>query len=1159
MFNREGNYKMKRKIIFVLTALLICLFSLSAVAIFTGCNCNGKNPDPDDEKTCKLRIVDAPDTLKVGSLKKLIYLLPNGEDYSKIVFESGNPSVATIDNNGNVEAIKPGQTVISGKYEEGKVEFTLNVIKDDTLPQLLFYNYVKESDIQIIEVGYKLNLSNYVFYNGRSFTDAQVDYSIDNKDIVFVENGVVTAKKQGDATITISANWRDFESPLLKKEIKIKVINESQILLEDGAATDITLYTVGSLDGKTYATSYDLAQKVRFIYNGKDLTASVTYSLENNKSDKDASVQAVSIDGNVLTAETYGSAKLVANAVDNGETVTGFVDVKIVRPVATRSETMYFSQVDNQIIKNDGTILDVVAFLGENVVQAYKNGNNSVGTPLTVENGNVSVIDDVQVREDCYLTLYTEKCGLALNVKAAYKVINELEDLNSLSLQTLPPVGGSRVYTKGYFLVSNDIKWDGKYYAKPAFRWYEVAGASFDGTLDGDGHTVEFGVSQGGLFGESALGTVKNISLIVKKVENVWSGDGMDSGDACNVILARRLYQMNIENVYAAYDIENFIPNVSSQGGGWAFLGFGGNTYGPNYKNVVLDLTKVKGVEDKVALGGVNAVYGVLYYDYNQDLYPCTANNVHVIWNVKNLGAFNNNVAENDNVAGANKMIGVIRHENYGSIKSYFDDNPDFLALFASCVDTELGFPYGMEDENHLVKNAISATVNGESGEKVIFDEGKSGEVYLGISFLGESQSVTLSHFSGDKIVTIQGSKIIYGGEYGAEKIQISATINGVKIELFVSVIVRSDLDLENLGEIIYDGEGDLPAVFGDSLKSYVITAIISKEDPTVTLYDGSVWNIERNETNEIITVKGIAYSGDKMIGLVDINMVYKIISKPEDLFSVQALGGVKIVKGYFLVVNDIDATGIEIRVPYGNAAALEGCFEGNFDGGGHTITFNLNPGGIFGQMRSGIVKNASFIVKSVGGPEKDSYEDIGKYAVLANYAQYMSLDNVYVKYDCEFTATNRIPSQGHTRGLGFFQFYFDWENPNARYMTNIILDLSKVTMVADETYHQYGVICAPFANGIQGTKEAYIYPSSMGNIHIIWGNKLLSSQVRNGELLHVAYASNDTYEKVGSEIAIQLNGVYRYDTYVEFASEISKVGNFRITADGVVWNDEIN
>ena len=416
-------------------------------------------------------------------------------------------------------------------------------------------------------------------------------------------------------------------------------------MLEDGAATDITLYTVGSLDGKTYATSYDLAQKVRFIYNGKDLTASATYSLENNKSDKDASVQAVSIDGNVLTAETYGSAKLVANAADNGETVSGFVDVKIVRPVATRSETMYFSQVDNQIIKNDGTILDVVAFLGENVVQAYKNGNNSAGTPLTVENGNVSVIDDVQVREDCYLTLYTEKCGLALNVKAAYKVINELEDLNSLSLQTLPPVGGSRVYTKGYFLVSNDIKWDGKYYAKPAFRWYEVAGASFDGTLDGDGHTVEFGVSQGGLFG--------------------------------------------------AYDIENFIPNVSSQGGGWAFLGFGGNTYGPNYKNVVLDLTKVKGVADKVALGGVNAVYGVLYYDYNQDLYPCTANNVHVIWNVKNLGAFNNNVAENDNVAGANKMIGVIRHENYGSIKSYFDDNPDFLAPFASCVDTELGFPYG--------------------------------------------------------------------------------------------------------------------------------------------------------------------------------------------------------------------------------------------------------------------------------------------------------------------------------------------------------------------------------------------------------------------------------------------------------------------------------
>lgn len=1145
---------MKRKIIFVLTALLICCFSFSAVMLFAGCNDEVEN---DGENTCELRIIDAPETLTVGSLKKLIYLLPDGEDYSKIVFESSNVNVATVDNNGNIEAIKQGSTVISGKYGKSKAEFTLNVIKDDVLPQLLFHNFVDESNVQIIEVGYKLNLSTYVYYNGRSFTDAQVSYSVDDNEVVSIENGVVTAKKQGEATITISAAWRDFDSPLFNKEIKIKVINESQIVLEDGAVAEVNLYTVNSFDGRTYVTTYDLAQNAKFIYNGKDLTSSTTYSLENNKSAEDASVQAVSINGKVLTAQTYGSAKLVASAIDNGETVTGSVDVKIERPVATRSETMYFSQVDNQIIKDDGTVFDVTALLGENVTSAYKNGKYAVGTPLTVESGNVTVLNDIDVREDCSLTLYTDKCGLALNVKAAYKVINELEDLNCLSLQTLSAIGGSRIYTKGYFLVSNDIKWDGKYYAKPAFRWHEVAGASFNGTLDGDGHTVEFGVSQGGLFGESAFGTVKNISLIVKKVENVWSGDGTDSGDACNVILARRIYNMNIENVYAAYDIENFSPNVSSQGGGWAFLGFGGNTYGPNYKNVVLDLTKVKNVADKVALGGVNAVYGVLYYDYDQASYPCTANNVHVIWNVKNLGAFNNNVAENDDVVGANKMVGVTRHENYESIKTYFDDNPNFLAPFADFVDTTSGFPYGMEDESHLVKNAVSVTVNGEAGEKVLFDEGESKDAYLGISFLGESQDVVLAYLSGDKIVTIDGSKISYGGVYGAEKVKISANINGVEIESVVSIIVRSKLNLENIGEITYDGEGDLRAVFGDSLKSYSITKIISKEDPTVTLYDGSAWNIERNETNEIITVKGIAYSDDAMVGIVDINTVYKMLSVPADLLSLQASGGVKVVKGYFLVVNDIDATGIEIKVPYGNGVALESSFEGNFDGGGHTITFNLNPGGLFGQMRSGVVKNVSLIVKSVGGAEKDSYEDIGKYAILANYAQYMSLDNVYAKYDCEFTATNRIPSQGHTRGLGFFQFYFDWENPNARYMTNVILDLSNVTLTADETYHQYGVICAPFANGVQGTKEAYIYPSSLGNVHIIWNNKLLSSQVRNGELLHVAYASNDTYEKVGSEIAMQLNGVYRYDTYAKFASEKTEVGNFKITESGVVWNGD--
>lgn len=258
-------------------------------------------------------------------------------------------------------------------------------------------------------------------------------------------------------------------------------------------------------------------------------------------------------------------------------------------------------------------------------------------------------------------------------VKVADTVINEQKDLKKLYCRSLPAMSFEDVY--GYFILSKDVKWDGEFVVCPPFRWswgnHVETGSRFFGTLDGDGHRLEYAVCQGGLFGYSLYGTVKNISLIIKAVREL-SEDAVgtyDSGDGNNLFLARRLYSpCVIENVYATYDIEDFTPNVGQDfSGRFHFLGFGGETFGPTFRNVVLDLSKVKGVNRQNFQE--KSIYGVVFFNVTNGEY---ADNVHVVWDVVQLKFWGESVfiASNDELVGATKLEGITRHKTFADFAS---------------------------------------------------------------------------------------------------------------------------------------------------------------------------------------------------------------------------------------------------------------------------------------------------------------------------------------------------------------------------------------------------------------------------------------------------------------------------------------------------------
>ena len=112
---------------------------------------------------------------------------------------------------------------------------------------------------------------------------------------------------------------------------------------------------------------------------------------------------------------------------------------------------------------------------------------------------------------------------------------------------------------------------------------------------------------------------------------------------------------------------------------------------------------------------------------------------------------------------------------------------------------------------------------------------------------------------------------------------------------------------------------------------------------------------------------------------------------------------------------------------------------------------------------------------------------------------------------------------------------------------TNVVLDLSNVVEIsADNDEFGYGVITAPL-NGQYGYGTA-------SNVHVIWGKQELTLYKGGAK---VAYAENDTgYTVPEGYTKTVLTGVSRYDTLADMATKVSKVGNFKITADGISWAD---
>jgi len=158
-------------------------------------------------------------TLQKGERKTLqVVIYPQEASNHKLNFTSSNPQVATVDNNGNIQAISSGTTTITVKAEENSVQ---NQIEINVYSKVTRVS-IDETNVNMqVDDTFKIN----AYVEPDDANNKQIKYeSSDSKIVTIDENGVISAHLEGETTIFAISE----ENPEIKASCNVNVVRKME-------------------------------------------------------------------------------------------------------------------------------------------------------------------------------------------------------------------------------------------------------------------------------------------------------------------------------------------------------------------------------------------------------------------------------------------------------------------------------------------------------------------------------------------------------------------------------------------------------------------------------------------------------------------------------------------------------------------------------------------------------------------------------------------------------------------------------------------------------------------------------------------------------------------------------------------------------------------
>ena len=189
-----------KKIIYCFLAMLFTVFCFSA------CGGSNKSESSDSGKQPAVAFVENEINLAIGETVKADVVTSKKNVF--VFFSVRDNDIATITSDGTITGVGEGQTICWAEFGGEKAICIIKVAGKVTMPMLSVVVPYEANSITMY-ANETLNLKASVKLGDTVVEDAQVTYNVSAGDVISVENGVITAKGAGDATVIVTATYED--------------------------------------------------------------------------------------------------------------------------------------------------------------------------------------------------------------------------------------------------------------------------------------------------------------------------------------------------------------------------------------------------------------------------------------------------------------------------------------------------------------------------------------------------------------------------------------------------------------------------------------------------------------------------------------------------------------------------------------------------------------------------------------------------------------------------------------------------------------------------------------------------------------------------------------------------------------------------------------
>lgn len=902
----------KRWLLSVVMALaLCCMFA------FAACETSEKeNEGGGGEKTTVVSLNTASITLdryEYGSLQATVTVDGAIDPAAEIAWSSSNEGVVTVDD-GQLVPKAEGSATITAASGEASATCTVTVDDSGAVPLL------KHTDSIGMTLDGTYTLTPSVTYLDEDTSDAQFTYSVGTgADVVSVEDGVLTASKVGEATVTISASWRGYTA--MTKNVAVKVTRD--VMLELSVERVSLAPSAITLDETPY-------------YNTAAATATVRLSGEVQDSPqitwKTSDDTVLSVADGTITAKKAGSANVwfTYSPVAGEEYSSNQVKVDVAIPVLDRTATIskdFDQSAPAELLSSD--IFKEEVSVNKDITAVYD--SEDLTTNLLQE-GKVSTAALAAGERE--FIVYNASYACRISAVVATMIIDDFADLKAFkeSVNANASQGG----TDGYYILNSDIQAPEEGYEFTGGSYSITMGlpngvwigngdldtiqtnGGFRGTFDGRGHTLsgfEFGI--GGIFGDLNGATVKNLNVLDAFTEKT-----SDEQYRANGLLGHGVDASVIEN--CRFEVE-LVGDTLNSCGAVAYI-----VRGTTFKDVTM----------LVANNDNNS------YSFATTIASGNTYNEFVILQIGTNESLGNGTA-----TGIDSR--TVKFNASASASTIYNDQTDGTQS-ADLTATLLVNDTAESDVSveWKIASGDAATLD---GGKLTAASGKYGEVqvyftctYMGFTFTSDPVTVTVTDSVEDKTAEIELIFDLSDASDGAVAIDAKKVFGSEYTGTVTSVVLDDDRETELL---VSDTQTvNFGSVVGEQ------TLVVRSSDNAAYKVSAMIATMVINDLDDLQVFKNTIINNSKTTGTDGYYLLGATITASDDYN--RLMGGAY----YAPETETTNNPPNNIWAGYPEALALQAAnlgFKGVFNGNGYSLSgFSFGVGGIFGDLNGATIKN---------------------------------------------------------------------------------------------------------------------------------------------------------------------------------------------------------